>query len=59
MGTEAEVQIAVRVSKSTYAKVLERQRQAKRLTGIEPSISAVVRAMLEEAPEAVNGSKRR
>jgi hypothetical protein len=46
---EAEVQIAARVSKSTYAKIQDRQKEAKRLTGIEPSISAVVRAMIEEA----------
>jgi hypothetical protein len=49
---EAEIQIASRVSKTLYAKLEERQKEAKKLTGIEPSISAVVRAMLEEAAES-------
>ncbi len=49
MENEAEVQVGARVSKSLYAKIVERQKEAKKLTGIEPSVSAVVRAMLEEA----------
>ena len=59
MGTEneAEVQIAARISKSTYGKILDRQKKARRLTGIEPSISAVVRAMIEEAA-GTNGKRR-
>jgi hypothetical protein len=52
---EAEVQIAARISKSTYAKILDRQKEAKRLTGIEPSISAVVRAMIEDAADTKTG----
>ncbi len=58
---EAEVQIAARVSKSTYVKIQDRQKEAKRLTGIEPSISAVVRAMIEEAADGngkSNGKRR-
>jgi hypothetical protein len=51
-----EVQIAARVSKSLYAKILDRQKRAKRLTGIEPSISAVVRAMIEEVADG-NGKR--
>lgn len=57
MENEAEVQIWARVSKSTHAKILERQKEAKKLTGIEPSVGAVVRVMLEEAAEA-KGRKR-
>lgn len=57
MENEAEVQIAARVSKSLYAKIVERQKDAKRLTGIEPSISAVVRAMIEESADS-KGKKR-
>ena len=50
-----DIQIAARVSKPIYDKILKRQQEAKRLTGIEPSISEVVRAMLEEAA----GERRR
>jgi hypothetical protein len=50
-----EVQIASRVSKALHAKIVKRQMEAKRLTGIEPSISEVIRAMLEEA---ANGKRR-
>lgn len=56
--SEAEVMISTRVSKALHAKILERQREAKRLTGIEPSVSAVTRAMLEEAAAAAGGRKR-
>ena len=56
---ESEVQVATRISRSTHAKILDRQKEAKRLTGIEPSISAVVRAMIEEAADGkANGKKR-
>ena len=44
-----DIQIASRVSKALYAKIVERQQEAKRLTGIEPSISEVVRAMVAQA----------
>ncbi len=53
--SEAEVQIAARVSKATYDKIVARQAEVKKSTGIKPSISAVVRAMIEEA---ANGKKR-
>jgi hypothetical protein len=57
---EAEIQITARVSKSTYVKIQDRQKEAKRLTGIEPSISAVVRAMIEDAAAGkTNGSGKR
>lgn len=52
-----EVMVATRLSRSLYKKILKRQQEAKRLLGIEPSVSAVVRAMIEEA--SPNGKKRR
>lgn len=48
-GNEVDVLVATRVDKPLYGKILKRQREARRLTGIEPSVSAVVRAMIEEA----------
>jgi len=42
------MQIATRVSKSVFARILERRADIKRSTGIEPSVSAVMRTMLEE-----------
>ena len=45
----AEVHVSARISKAAYEKIIERQQQAKKQTGIEPKISAVVRAMIEEA----------
>jgi len=48
--TDDVVMVATRVSKQTHAKILKRQREVRRLTGITPSVSAVVRAMIEEAP---------
>jgi hypothetical protein len=50
-----DIPIASRVSKLLYAKIVERQQEAKKLTGIEPSISEVVRAMIAQAA----GEKRR
>lgn len=44
----AEIVIASRVDKALYAIILRRQRQLKKLTGIEPSVSAVVRSILAE-----------
>jgi len=46
---ETDVMVATRVSKSLYVKILKRQRELKKLTGIEPSVSAVLRAMIAEA----------
>lgn len=57
MENETDVQIATRVDKTLYAKIVERQREAKKLTGVEPSISAIVRVMLAEAAEK-NGKRR-
>jgi len=57
INVDGGVQVATRISRSLYAKILKRQSEAKRLTGVEPSVSAVVRAMIEEAASA--GGKRR
>jgi len=51
------VQIATRVDKELFAKIEERRKRAKELTGVEPSVSAMVRVMLAEAPDA-KGKKR-
>jgi hypothetical protein len=56
---EAEVMVATRVSKPLHAKILKRQRALKSLTGIEPSVSAVVRAMIEEAASNDEPKRRR
>ena len=49
MSDENEIMIATRVSKKLYARILKRQREAEKLTGVAPSISALARAMIEEA----------
>ena len=54
---DSDVQIATRVDRTLYEKIVKRQEEAKRLTGLEPSISAIVRVMLAEAAEK-NGRKR-
>ncbi len=40
--------LATRVSRLLYANVLKRQRELKKLTGIEPSVSAILRATIEK-----------
>jgi len=47
--SETEIQVATRVSKSLHAKLLKKQKEVKKLTGYAPSISAIVRLVLEEA----------
>jgi hypothetical protein len=54
-----DVMVATRVSKSLYAKISKRRNEIRRLTGIEPSISAVMRAMLEEASSSSKPVRRR
>lgn len=49
MENDASPQIAVRVSSELYEKIVKRQQIATKMTGIEPTISAVVRTMLEES----------
>ncbi len=50
--------VAARIAKPLYDKILKRQRELKKLTGIEPSISAVVRVMIEEAPNGATTRRR-
>jgi hypothetical protein len=47
MADDNEIMVATRVSKTLYAKLLKRQRELEKLTGIEPSVSAIMRASLE------------
>lgn len=44
-----DIQLNFRVNRTLYEKILERQKEAKKLTGIEPTVSAVARVMLEES----------
>jgi hypothetical protein len=46
---EHHVQIAARVPKSLYDAIIRRQKRAKKQSGYEPSISDVIRTLLEEA----------
>lgn len=48
---ESEVIVATRVSKNLYEKILKRQRAVKALTGVDSTVSAVLRSMIEEAAE--------
>ena len=52
-----DVQIAARVSKPLYGRIIKQQEQLKRLTGIKPSVSDVVRMLLERGLDA-NGKRR-
>lgn len=45
----AEVLVSTRISRSLHAKIVERQKEAKKKTGFKPTVSAVVRMMIEEA----------
>ncbi len=49
---EPEIQVATRVNAALHAKIVERQQEAKKAIGVEPSISAIVRVLLEEALSA-------
>lgn len=51
--------IATRVNKDLHAKVLRRQRDVKKLTGMEPSLSSVVRMMVQEAADAYEKKRKR
>jgi hypothetical protein len=44
--TDDVIMVATRVSKPLYGKILKRQREVKQLTGITPSVSAVVRELI-------------
>jgi hypothetical protein len=49
MAETEDIMIATRVSRQLHAQILKRQRTLKQLTGIKPSVSAVVRSMIAEA----------
>lgn len=49
MAMEQEIMVSTRISRSLHEEILKRQREAKKKTGFEPTVSAVVRALLEEA----------
>ena len=60
MGTEEtpdSVQVGIRMSKVLYDKLVGRQQEVKKLTGIEPTVSDVVRMLLERGLEA-KGKRR-
>lgn len=53
MTTETQdVQIAARVSPTLYSKIVEHQKAVEKLTGIEPSISEIVRLLVERGLES-------
>lgn len=56
---DSEIVIATRVSRPVHAKIKRRQRAIRAATGITPSVSAVVRLILEEALDATSRSRRR
>lgn len=56
---DVDILISTRVSGSQYDKILKRQRKLKELTGIEPSVSAVLRVMIEEATANDEKKKKR
>lgn len=55
----ADIMVTTRVTKPIYAKILQRQRKAEQLTGIAPSVSAVVRSMIAEAASNGEATGRR
>jgi hypothetical protein len=42
-----DIALATRVPRALYERILGRQREVQQLTGIEPSVSALIRASLE------------
>lgn len=51
------IQVFARVDRQLHDRILQRQAEAKKLTGIEPSISEIVRMLIERGL-AANGRKR-
>jgi hypothetical protein len=47
-----EVQVGVRMNRELYDKVIERQQDAKKKTGFEPSVSEVLRQLIERGLES-------
>ena len=54
-----ETVIATRVDKALHDKIAQRRRDLKLLTGIEPSVSAVVRVMVQEAATAYDARRKK
>lgn len=57
MENASDVRVSARISKAHYQKILEIQKEAKKQTGYTPTISTVIRMMIEEAP-GPNGKRR-
>ena len=58
MTTEIQdIQLATRVGKTLYDKIVKRQQDAKKLTGFEPPLSEVARQLIERGLEA-NGKRK-
>lgn len=58
MSDETETkQIGIRVEKALYQKLVDEQTRAKKHSGYEPSISDIVRTLIEKGLEA-NGKRR-
>ena len=53
-----DVQIAARISKTLHDRILKRQQEILSLTGIEPSMSDVVRLLVERGLDS-NGKRKR
>jgi hypothetical protein len=51
------VQVFARVSKEIHDRIVQQQKEAKRLTGIEPSVAEVVKMLIERG--LANGKKNR
>lgn len=45
------IQVAVRLKRPLYNRVIARQQDAKRKTGMEPTVSEVVRMLIERGLE--------
>ena len=58
MTTETyDIAIGLRVNKRLYAELIAEQQRAEKLTGIKPSLTEVVRMLIERGLTA-NGRKR-
>jgi|GEM_PF-2686605 len=49
MKKTTEILISTRISMALHAKIVKRQKEASKNTGIKPPLAAVIRAMLEES----------
>jgi hypothetical protein len=55
MENASDVRVSARISRAHYEKILEIQKEAKKKTGYTPTVSTVIRTMIEDAP----GAKKR